>query len=122
MLTISGGDRWRCEVPEDEWPKDEEVREAITRDFEGEWGDRRQEIVFIGQQMRSGGEQRLRRALDACLLDDEEFRQWEEIMRSENALEKLDDLFEDGFEDWLDEQGHHHDHDHVNDQTHQHSH
>jgi len=115
MLTISGGDRWRCEIPEDEWPKDPQVRKAITRDFEGKWGDRRQEIVFIGQQMRSGGEQRLRKALDACLLDDEEFRLWEEAMGSENTLEKLDDLFEDGFEDWLDDSQ---DHDHENGHEH----
>lgn len=50
MLTISGGDRWRCEIPEAEWPKGPKVREATTRDFEGKWGDRRQEIVFIGSR------------------------------------------------------------------------
>ncbi|KAI1770603.1 cobW-domain-containing protein [Hypoxylon cercidicola] len=38
-------------IPEDEWP---ETRKAITRDFVGKWGDRRQELVFIGQQMRKG--------------------------------------------------------------------
>ncbi|KAL1857640.1 hypothetical protein VTK73DRAFT_8022 [Phialemonium thermophilum] len=101
MLTISGGDLWRCEVPEDEWPKNPEVRKAISKDFEGRWGDRRQEIVFIGQQMRNGGESRLRAALDACLLNDEEFAQWEEAMESDDCQERLDDLFEDGFEDWL---------------------
>ncbi|KAI1800122.1 putative cobalamin synthesis protein [Daldinia bambusicola] len=110
MLTISEQDLWRCEVPEDEWPRDPETRKAITRDFDGKWGDRRQELVFIGQQMRKGGEERLRKALDACLLNDEEFRSWEEAMESDNAQERLDELFEDGFEDWLEtiHQGHDH--------------
>ncbi|KAI0597586.1 putative cobalamin synthesis protein [Biscogniauxia sp. FL1348] len=113
MLTISGGDLWRCEVPEDEWPADAAARKAVTRDFAGRWGDRRQEIVFIGQQMRAGGEARLRRALDACLLDDGEFAAWEDAMRvPETAQERLDELFEDGFEDWLLETHEGHDHDH----------
>ncbi|OTB14937.1 hypothetical protein K445DRAFT_318311 [Daldinia sp. EC12] len=110
MLTISGQDLWRCEVPEDEWPTDPETRKAITRDFDGKWGDRRQELVFIGQQMRKGGEERLRRALDACLLNDEEFRSWEEAMESNNVQERLDELFEDGFEDWLETSHEGHDH------------
>ncbi|KAI0846948.1 putative cobalamin synthesis protein [Daldinia vernicosa] len=112
MLTISGQDRWRCEIPEDEWPSDPEARKAITRDFDGKWGDRRQELVFIGQQMKNGGEKRLRKALDACLLDDEEFRNWEAAMESDDIQERLDELFEDGFEDWL-EIGHE-GHDHSN--------
>lgn len=108
MLTISGGDRWRCEVPQDEWPTNPEICKAIVKDFDGRWGDRRQEIVFIGQQMRSGGEQRLRKRLDACLVNDEELRFWEEAMASNDPEERLHDLFEDGFEDWL-EEGHNHD-------------
>ncbi|KAI1637135.1 putative cobalamin synthesis protein [Biscogniauxia mediterranea] len=129
MLTISGGDLWRCEVPEDLWPADAETRKAITRDFAGRWGDRRQEIVFIGQQMRAGGEGRLRAALDACLLDDGEFGAWERAMamtmggegeeREAAVQERLDELFEDGFEDWPlemhgpDDDDHDHGHDHA---------
>ncbi|KAI1765189.1 putative cobalamin synthesis protein [Hypoxylon sp. FL1150] len=116
MLTISGQDLWRCEIPEDEWPSDPETRKAITRDFDGRWGDRRQELVFIGQQMRKGGEERLRKALDACLLNDDEFRQWEDAMESDDFRERLDDLFEDGFEDWIETS--HEGHDHANDHTH----
>ncbi|KAI0452882.1 P-loop containing nucleoside triphosphate hydrolase protein [Xylaria acuta] len=107
MLTISGGDLWRCEVPESDWPDDPRAREAIMRDFVGEWKDRRQEIVFIGQQMRNGGETRLRKALDSCLLSNKEFKKWEKAMRSEDPQPRLDGMFEDGFEDWLLE-----DHDH----------
>ncbi|KAI1408392.1 putative cobalamin synthesis protein [Hypoxylon sp. FL1857] len=110
MLTISGQDLWRCEVPEDEWPTDPETRKAITRDFDGKWGDRRQELVFIGQQMRNGGEERLRKALDTCLLDDVEFRDWEAAMESDDPQGRLDELFEDGFEDWIEtsHEGHNH--------------
>ncbi|KAI0438437.1 P-loop containing nucleoside triphosphate hydrolase protein [Xylaria telfairii] len=115
MLTISGGDVWRCEMPESEWPDNPRAREAILRDFGDKWGDRRQEIVFIGQQMRSGGETRLRKALDACLLNDVEFKKWEMAMKSKYPQRKLDRLFDDGFEDWLPEG---HDHDHGNGHEH----
>ncbi|OTA70833.1 cobW-domain-containing protein [Hypoxylon sp. EC38] len=118
MLTISGQDLWRCEVPEDEWPKNPETRKAITRDFDGKWGDRRQELVFIGQKMRNGGEDRLRKAFDACLLDDEEFRNWEAAMESDDPQKRLDELFEDGFEDWIETS--HEGHDHVNGHGHNH--
>lgn len=113
MLTISGGDLWRCEVPEKEWPKDPQTRAAIMKDYDGKWEDRRQEIVFIGQKMRSGGEERLRSALDVCLLNDKEFRAWEKAMKSKSPQERLDKLFEDGFEEWPEEVHTDHDHDHT---------
>ncbi|KAI1420848.1 P-loop containing nucleoside triphosphate hydrolase protein [Xylaria sp. FL1777] len=115
MLTLSGGDLWRCEEPESEWPENPKAREMIKRDFQGKWGDRRQEIVFIGQQMRDGGETRLRKALDSCLLDDAEFKDWERAMASKKPQKVLDRLFEDGFEDWLiDVHDHGDGHDHSN--------
>ena len=45
--------------------------------FEGIDGDRRQEIVFIGTQLRDI-EARIRRSLDACLLSDEEMQGYRE--------------------------------------------
>lgn len=110
MLTISGGDVWRCELPEDEWPEDTSVRDLIRKDFEGEWGDRRQEIVFIGQQMRTGGEARIKEAMDSCLLSDAEMKKWHKAMKHKNAEEKLVELFDDGFEDWMEEDHSGHDH------------
>jgi hypothetical protein len=114
MLTIGAGDKWRCEVPEDQWPDDEKVRASIRADFHGEWRDRRQEIVFIGQRITSdGGEARIRVAMDKCLLTDKEFAKWERAMRGKDAENKLLELFEDGFEDWPGmSQDHDHDHDH----------
>ncbi|KAK5631470.1 hypothetical protein RRF57_007184 [Xylaria bambusicola] len=115
MLTVTGGDIWRCEMDESEWPKDPKVKEAIRRDFEGKWGDRRQEIVFIGQQMRQGGEKRLRKAFDACLLTDAEFKDWEKAMIANKPQKALNRLFDDGFEEWAIEIHNHEDgHDHSN--------
>ncbi|KAA1130021.1 hypothetical protein PGTUg99_003257 [Puccinia graminis f. sp. tritici] len=122
MLTITGGGKWRCEIPREEWSDDPEVIKAILADFEEPWGDRRQEIVMIGTEMRSGGEKRLQEALDACLLDDQEWAQWKKIMNSvkkglrtmEQKAEALEEYFEDGFEDWQDpdDNGGHEGHNH----------
>ncbi len=129
MLTISGGDVWRCEMGEDELPRDPAARAAILKDFEGPWGDRRQELVFIGQRMREGCRERIQAALDACLLDDNEFRAWERVMETrrdgDDAETQLAELFEDGFEDWVEVDAHHgheHDRDHGHSHTHSHPH
>lgn len=60
---------WWDSVPESEWPDDPESRHGIVCQFEGEWGDRRQEVVFIGRKLDEG---KVRAALDACLLTDAE--------------------------------------------------
>lgn len=114
MLTITGGGKWRCEIPQEEWSDDPDVVKAMLADFEEPWGDRRQEIVMIGTEMRSGGEKRLQEALDACLLNDSEWAQWKKIMKSvkkglrttEQKIEALEEYFEDGFEDWQDPEDH----------------
>ena len=56
-------------VPEDEWPEHMEHRAAIESKCEPPFGDRRQEIVFIGQSL---DEVQASRALDACLLNEKE--------------------------------------------------
>ena len=132
MLTISAGDAWRCEMPEADLPRDPLARAAILRDFEGRWGDRRQELVFIGQKMRGegeeggggGGRQKIQEAMDACLLNDAEFRAWEEVMEEGggDVEGKLADLFEDGFEDWVEVDAHAHAHAHAGHDHHGHTH
>ena len=56
-------------VPRDQWPDHAEHRAAIESKFEPPYGDRRQEIVFIGQGL---DQEQASRALDACLLNEEE--------------------------------------------------
>lgn len=53
MLTLNGGGRWRCEVPEEDWPQDPEIVDAIKRDFEGRWADRRQGEVDVTRVCKS---------------------------------------------------------------------
>ncbi len=62
---------WFAAVPEERWPTDPQWREGVRKLWLGEHGDRRQELVFIGIRME---EQKLRAALDACLLTNEEWR------------------------------------------------
>lgn len=57
---------WKA-VPESRWPKDPETRGYIMEQWEEPFGDMRQELVFIGQNL---DEARIRQALDECLLSD----------------------------------------------------
>jgi G3E family GTPase len=61
---------WWDAAPEEEWPEDEEETEEIRSQFEGVYGDRRQELVFIGIELVEAD---IRRILDSCLLRDDEF-------------------------------------------------
>ncbi|KAK0129679.1 hypothetical protein ONS96_000242 [Cadophora gregata f. sp. sojae] len=109
MLTFSPGLQWFANVPREQWPLPAgeagiELTKMIERDFEGEWGDRRQEVVLIGEGLDVEG---LTRTLDGCLLSDAEMGEWERVMRLEGVGEKtrvemLGKLFEDGWEEWDD--------------------
>ena len=57
--------RFWAAVDDEQWPADEGWRQRILRKWGEPWGDRRQEIVFIGQDMDVPA---ARAALDACLL------------------------------------------------------
>ncbi|GAA5976441.1 hypothetical protein JCM10908_005502 [Rhodotorula pacifica] len=107
MLTVGGAQRWWAEMPKSKWPPHADIRKKIKADFEGRWGDRRQELVFIGEKIDLLRE-KLAAELDAALLDDTEWSQWQKVMKSKRSLarkiEKLESLFEDGWEDWLDEE------------------
>ena len=61
---------WWAAAPEEEWPDEEEQQSEIRSKFEGEHGDRHQELVFIGQGLK---QDHLERLLDQCLLTDQEF-------------------------------------------------
>lgn len=61
---------WFAAVPEERWPADPQKRKSVRKLWHGQYGDRRQELVFIGIGM---DEPRLRAALDACLLANDEW-------------------------------------------------
>jgi len=63
--------RWWASVSQDLWPDSFEWREAIKGHFNPIWGDRRQEIVFIGCDPMN--EEELTRRLDECLVEEAQF-------------------------------------------------
>ena len=81
---------WWAAAPKEHWPEDPEFRARIEAEFDGEYGDRRQEIVFIGQNLEPD---QTREILDRCLLTDEEIGQGREAWKS------FDDPFPQWFED-----------------------
>ena len=63
---------WWAAAPEEEWPEEEDQIAEIRANFVGEYGDRHQELVFIGQKL---DQSLIESMLDDCLLTDEEFVQ-----------------------------------------------
>ena len=63
--------KWWDAVPKEKWPDNPEWRQGIKKYFQGDHGDRRQEIVLIGIGM---DKEKLTAMLDACLLTNEEMR------------------------------------------------
>ena len=57
---------WWAAVPKDNWPDDERLIDRINTGWHKVWGDRRQEIVFIGN--REMNKASLIAELDACLM------------------------------------------------------
>lgn len=66
--TVTPLGTWWAAVPRDRWPDHQAARDYAARHWLAPWGDRRQELVFIGSGMDEAG---LRAALDACLIRDD---------------------------------------------------
>ncbi|TDO95907.1 zinc metallochaperone GTPase ZigA [Marinomonas balearica] len=69
---------WRA-LPKDRWPKDQESIDIIMKDWHEPFGDMRQELVFIGQELNK---QAMIDALDQCLLSEDEVLEGQEYWRS----------------------------------------
>ena len=63
-----GGMFWKA-VPEESWPTEEDYLASIQEKWVEPFGDMRQELVFIGQNL---DKEKMTRALDDCLLTEDE--------------------------------------------------
>jgi G3E family GTPase len=90
-LELSVLGRWWADIKKEQWPAG--LESEIAREFNGEHGDRRQEIVFIGQfnDNIDSSQKTFEEVLDSCLLTDEEMRQYE--ITSQLGDEKLRELY-----------------------------
>ena len=62
--------RWWASVPKNQWPDDDQFEKFVVGHWDDVWGDRRQELVFIGIGM---DEATIRRRLDECLFKTSRF-------------------------------------------------
>lgn len=65
IARVSPMGRWWVSVPKNRWPDHPDFLDAMEKRWHPVWGDRRQELVFIGSGM---DEQAIRASLDACLV------------------------------------------------------
>ncbi|MCV9908622.1 zinc metallochaperone GTPase ZigA [Brucella sp. HL-2] len=71
--------RWWSAVPRSYWPADPEWHQAMQPYLDAEWGDRRQEIVFIG--VGPMDKANMIAELDACLVPEQLFmpQNWQKL-------------------------------------------
>lgn len=65
LCRVEGLGRWWAAIPQDRWPDHDEWRAHMRKHWHKIWGDRRQELVFIGSGMDKYA---ITAALDACLI------------------------------------------------------
>jgi G3E family GTPase len=66
---------WWAAAPKSSWPDDDDTWRSIMKDWQEPHGDRRQMLVYIGQDLEK---EKLLAELEACLLDDRELAMCEE--------------------------------------------
>ena len=75
LLLIHPAHPWFCTIPEEEWSEDNDSEEieALRKNFKGQYGDRRQAVVFIGVELN---QKALTKSLNECLLTDAEMKSY----------------------------------------------
>ncbi len=86
-LNLSPAGSWWASVPKSHWDVDAETQAEIEKLFDGKYGDRRQELVFIGVDMNQA---ELIARLEEALLTPEEMAQGEAVWET----------YFDPFPDW----------------------
>ena len=84
MTSLELGGKWFCELPREKWPSQEEEFvnkvKSLYSDEHPDIGDRRQEIILIGQGLQP---REVAKVLDECLLTDAEMKlgkeNWKEM-------------------------------------------
>lgn len=69
VISLASAGLWAASVAAEEWPEEESFRAEIEEVWEEPWGDRRTELVLIGQHLQP---QWLLQTLEKALLTDEE--------------------------------------------------
>ncbi len=70
VLRTGLGGMWWASVPQSRWPLSQQMKDTYDRTWQAPYGDRRQELVFIGQGIDLAA---ITAAFDACLLTDDEY-------------------------------------------------
>ncbi len=80
---------WWATAPKERWPEDDETWKSILKDWQEPYGDRRQILVYIGQDLPKD---EMLEGLRRCLLDDRELAMGPEKWAK----------FRDPFPEWVD--------------------
>jgi G3E family GTPase len=88
---------WWASAPDDSWPEDEETIAEIKKRMINEYGDRQQELVFIGQNL---DQEHVTRVLKECQLTDEEYElgpySWEHFQDPMPPIEMDEEAYPEG--------------------------
>ncbi len=104
VLAAEPGGAWWAETPRAEWPTDDpELLAEVNSVWDEVWGDRRQELMIIVQDLEAAV---VREALNACLLTDSE------MQSGPSSWENLEDPFGSWDAEHVCDGTHDHDHDH----------
>lgn len=83
LLSLLPVQKWFIDTEEEDWDMNENEIEEVKKSFEAPFGDRRQEIVFIGSNLDV---EAIHKALDRCLMSHDELIAMEETRNGRYLL------------------------------------